>query len=78
MTMMMIMHAIVLVHWKYSQHVDMSLDLDTLSWSRVNQSCSYSLMLCFMEQAVNTNYVVFCVIRPADVTHNVLNLEQWC
>lgn len=46
MTMMMIMHAIVLFHWKYSQRVDMSLDLDTLSWSCANQSCSYSLMLC--------------------------------
>jgi len=30
-----------------------------------------------MEEATHTYCIIIGVIRPADVTHNLLNLRQW-
>jgi hypothetical protein len=36
---------IVLAHWNNSLQIEMSTHSDTLSWFRINQFCSFSLML---------------------------------
>jgi hypothetical protein len=65
----------VQVHWKNSLRVDMSLQSDTLSWFRANQTSFLLLMLRVSQwsskcqcQWLNTDFIVFSLTRSGHET----------
>ena len=49
----------MLAHWNNSHQIDMSLNSDTLSWFRANQSLLFLFYAACSREATNTNFIVF-------------------